>query len=118
MAGDWYKKSRIYPQFIYSGVIFPGYKPLTVILTLHFLNNKKNPTVEKWSIQEELTSFLNTDIDLVDLKDATVILRVEVVENGIRIYSVAPFKYDNFETTTYSLFSDLNESRIDIINDL
>lgn len=73
--------------------------------------------VEKWRIQEDLASGLDRNIDLVDLKEASVILRTEIVEMGKRIYTANVFSCENFEVTTYSLYSDLNENRIDILND-
>jgi len=73
--------------------------------------------VEKWRIQESLASLLDRNIDLVDLKEASVILRTEIVETGKRIYTADVFSCENFEVTTYSLYSDLNETRIDILND-
>ena len=86
-------------------------------IDIAFLSFKKISPVEKWKIQEELASILNINIDLVDLKDASVVLRSEVIENGIRIFSGDAFECNNFEVTTYSMYADLNESRIHILND-
>lgn len=83
-----------------------------------FLTLEKIDSVQKWRIQEKLASQLNMDVDLVDIKDASVILRTEIVENGIRIYTGDSFQCDNFDVTTYSLYTDLNESRIHILNDI
>lgn len=86
-------------------------------IDIAFLTFSKVSAVEKWKIQEELASILDIDIDLVDLKDATVILRAEVIEKGKLIYSADSYQVDYFEMTTYSMYADLNESRMDIIND-
>lgn len=87
-------------------------------IDIAFLTRKKISAVEKWKIQEELASLLDIDIDLVDLKDASVVLRAEVVENGTRIYTKNEYECDNFEVTTYSMYADLNETRKDILNDI
>jgi predicted nucleotidyltransferase len=87
-------------------------------IDIAFLTWKKISAVEKWKIQEELASLLDIDIDLVDLKDASVVLRAEVVENGTRIYTKNEYECDNFEVTTYSMYADLNETRKDILNDI
>lgn len=87
-------------------------------LDIAFLSSKKISAVERWKIQEELASLIDKDIDLVDLKDASVILRAEVVENGKRIYTRNAYECDSFEMVTYSMFADLNESRMDILNDI
>jgi len=52
------------------------------------------------------------------LKDASVVLRAEVVGNGTRIYTKNEYECDNFEVTTYSIYADLNETRKDILNDI
>ena len=86
-------------------------------IDIGFLTRNKISAVEKWEVQEELASLLDSDVDLVDLKDASVILRTEVIEKGKRIYSSDTYETDYFEMTTYSMYADLNESRIDILND-
>jgi len=85
-------------------------------IDIAFLTFSKVSAVEKWKIQEELASILDIDIDLVDLKDATVILRAEVVEKGKLIYSADSYQVDYFEMTTYSMYADFKESRMRIFN--
>lgn len=87
-------------------------------IDIAFLTWKKISAIDKWKIQEELASLLDNDIDLVDLKDASVVLRAEIVENGTRIYTENEYECDNFEVTTYSMYADLNETRKDILNDI
>jgi predicted nucleotidyltransferase len=68
-----------------------------------FLTFQKISAVEKWKIQEELASKLNQDVDLIDLKDATTILRTEVVEKGKLIFSGDSYQVNHFEIITYSM---------------
>jgi len=86
-------------------------------IDIAFLSFQKISPVEKWKIQEELASKLNQDVDLIDLKDATTILRTEVVEKGKLIFSGDPYQINYFEMITYSMYADLNESRQDILTD-
>lgn len=86
-------------------------------IDIAFLSFEKITVVQKWKIQEELASILDIDIDLVDLKDATVVLRAEIVEKGKLIYSADPYQVDYFEMTTYSMYAGLNESRADILKE-
>lgn len=86
-------------------------------IDIGFLNQQKIDPVKKWEIQEELASILDNDIDLVDLKDASVILRAEVIEKGKLIYSSDKYLTGYFEMTTYSMYADLNETRSDILTD-
>jgi hypothetical protein len=86
-------------------------------MDIAFLTFQKISAVEKWKIQEEFASILMQDVDLIDLKDATTILRAEVVEKGKLIFSSDSYQVDYFEMITYSMYADLNESRQDILND-
>lgn len=86
-------------------------------IDIAFLTFQKISAVEKWKIQEELASKLNQDVDLIDLKDATTILRTEVVEKGKLIFSGDSYQVNHFEMITYSMYADLNESRQDILTD-
>lgn len=86
-------------------------------IDIAFLSFQKISPVEKWKIQEELASILNQDVDLIDLKDATIILRTEVVEKGKLIFSGDSYQVNHFEMITYSMYADLNETRMDILND-
>ncbi|MCA1760218.1 MAG: nucleotidyltransferase domain-containing protein [Bacteroidales bacterium] len=87
-------------------------------LDIAFLTSEKISAVERWKIQEELASLLDKDIDLVDLKEVSVVLRAEVVENGKRIYTGNAYECDSFEMVTYSMYADLNESRMYILKDI
>lgn len=86
-------------------------------IDIAFLTFQKISAVEKWKNQEELASKLNQDVDLIDLKDATTILRTEVVEKGKLIFSNDSYQVNHFEMITYSMYADLNESRKDILTD-
>jgi predicted nucleotidyltransferase len=86
-------------------------------IDIAFLTFQKISAVEKWKIQEELASKLNQDVDLIDLKDATTILRTEVIEKGKLIFSGDSYQVNHFEMITYSMYADLNESRQDILTD-
>ncbi len=86
-------------------------------LDIAYLAANKTDSVEKWEIQENLASLLDIDVDLVDLQEASVILRTEVIEKGKLIFDNDKYKTDYFEMTTYSMYADLNESRADILND-
>jgi predicted nucleotidyltransferase len=86
-------------------------------IDIAFLTFQKISAVEKWKIQEEVASKLNQDVDLIDLKDATTILRTEVIEKGKLIFSGDSYQVNHFEMITYSMYADLNESRQDILTD-
>lgn len=82
-----------------------------------FLTEEKIKAVEKWEIQEKLAAKLDTDVDLVNLQDASVVLRKEIIDKGKLIFSSNKFQVDSFEMTSYSMYMDLNETRKNILND-
>ncbi len=86
-------------------------------IDIAFLTSAILTKVEKWRIQESLACVLDRNIDLVDINEASVILRTEIVEKGKRIYTANVLACESFEVISYSLYSDLNENRIDILND-
>jgi len=86
-------------------------------IDIAFLTEEKITPVEKWKIQEALAAKMDKNIDLVDLKDASVVLKKEVVEKGKLIYSSDKYKTEYFEMTTISMYLDLNETRKHILND-
>lgn len=87
-------------------------------IDIAFLTYSKISNLERWKIQEALASLLDKDVDLVDLKDATTILRAEVVEKGIRFFTANTYECDYFEMVTYSMYADLNESRMEMVEEL
>jgi len=87
-------------------------------MDIAFLTRQKISPIKKWEIQEELASLIGKDIDLIDIKNSSVILRTEIIENGKRIFEGNRLECELFEMTTYSMYSDLNEARIEILNDL
>lgn len=86
-------------------------------IDIAFLTQEKISAVQKWRIQEGLAAIVDKDVDLVDLKDASTVLRKEVVEKGKLIYSSDKYKTESFEMTTLSMYIDLNETRKHILND-
>jgi hypothetical protein len=73
--------------------------------------------VERWKLQERLAAQLDNNIDLVDLKNASVVLRKEIIEKGQLIYVANRYNVEHFEMTTLSMYLDLNETRKHILND-
>ncbi len=110
------KIPALYGIFVY-GSYAKNQETKSSDIDLAFLNGEKITAVEKWKIQEELAATLDKDIDLVDLKDASVVLRKEVVENGKQICVMDQYKVEEFEMKTISMYIDLNETRKDILTD-
>jgi predicted nucleotidyltransferase len=78
------------------------------------LGQQKLDNVQRWELAQELALLLNADVDLVDLLSASTVLNMQVVSKGRLLYGDINIK-DIFETKVYSMYSRLQESRLDII---
>lgn len=74
--------------------------------------------VERWQVAEEIARFLKKDVDLIDLKDASTVMRFQIITSGKRLFCNDPFFCDMFETTAYSMYEKLNEERYELLEDI
>ena len=83
------------------------------VLALDKLDN-----LQRWHISQELAVLLQQDVDLIDLKQASTVLRFQIISTGKKIYCSDPKKCDEFEDLTYSFYIRLNEERKEILDDI
>ena len=83
-----------------------------------FLCEETVDNLERWRVSELLASQLNRDVDLVDLTNASEVLRMQVVGKGKRIYVRDEVMVEAFEDRVYMLYIDLNENRSAILEDI
>nr|WP_319573461.1 nucleotidyltransferase domain-containing protein [uncultured Draconibacterium sp.] len=108
--------ARVHSVYLY-GSFAKGVAPPENGIDVAFLSEAQITNVAKWKIQEKLAAALNKDVYLVNLKDANVVLRKEIVEKGKLLYFSDQYKTKSFEMTTLSMYLDLNETRKNILND-
>jgi len=87
-------------------------------IDIAFLNKSELSAVEIWDISSSLSSLLNIDVDLVDLKHTNIIFRFEIISKAIKIYETNKQAVEKFEDLTYSFYIDFNEIRSSIIDDI
>lgn len=75
-------------------------------------------SVGKQQVHEELELALGIDVDLVDLRDATTVMRSQVLTTGIRLFESDARAVDAFEDFVYADYARLNEEREAIIDDV
>jgi len=68
-------------------------------------------TYELQNIKEDLTEKLHREIDLVTLNQASPILRMQVLKNGIPVLVKEAAEYCRFFTDTISQYDDLKRVR-------
>lgn len=84
-------------------------------IDIAFLSEKKIDNIERWEISNLLSEKLKKNIDLVDMKAVSTVMRAQVVSKGICIYESDRNKKHLFEMYSLSDYARLNEERIKII---
>ena len=70
----------------------------------------------RWEVAQAIASQLNSDVDLIDLREASTVLQMQVISNGELIIGQQN-EADIFETKVYSMYASLQESRKEIVNE-
>ncbi len=74
--------------------------------------------VERWHVQERLAAKLGADVDLVDLRSASTVMRTEVVQQGRLLHDGHRGERELFEALTLSAYARLQEERRGILDDI
>lgn len=74
--------------------------------------------VMRWEVAQAIASKLGRDVDLVDMRSATAVLRAQVLEQGRLLFDASPRERAEFETRAMSEYAHLNEERRDILRDI
>ena len=72
-------------------------------------------TETRWNLQQDLAIALWCDVDLVDLRSASTVMRFQVVTRGDLLYDGDPRKRAEFEMVTLSMYARFNEERREIL---
>jgi uncharacterized protein len=71
-----------------------------------------------WNLAQEVSAELHQDVDLLDLRSVSTVMRAQVIAYGQRLYCKDTLTCDLFEVMAYSSYARLNESRRDILEDI
>ncbi len=69
-------------------------------------------------LREELAALLHRDVDLVDLRTASTVLRMQVLAHGECLDSECDLAREQFEDMVYASYARLNEERRGILDDI
>jgi uncharacterized protein len=75
-------------------------------------------SASRWELAQALASALGRDVDLVDLRQASAVLRAQVLGAGQLVLETDRAQRQQFETVTLSAYARLNEERRGIIDDI
>jgi predicted nucleotidyltransferase len=70
----------------------------------------------RWDLQERLAMALHRPVDLVDLLQASTVMRMQVLESAILLFERDPSVRLRFETAACSGYARLNEERRAILD--
>jgi len=73
------------------------------------------PSARCWEIAQELAVILGRDVDLVDLRSASAVLRAQVLGGSVLLLDLAPAKRAQFEGLALTEFARLNEERREVL---
>jgi predicted nucleotidyltransferase len=74
--------------------------------------------MERFELQEDLALALGRSVDLVDLRRASVVMRMQVIARARVLASYDPVEQERFEIAVYSSYARLNEERRDILTQI
>lgn len=74
--------------------------------------------VARWELQEDLAARLHRKVDLVDLRGASTVMRVQVLDRANVLFDGNPGARALFEATALSSYARLNEERRGILIDI
>lgn len=72
-------------------------------------------SVSRWDLQNNLASIFRRDVDLVDLREASTVMRAQVLRSGQVVFESNETTRYRFEMTALSMYADLNEQRRELI---
>lgn len=76
------------------------------------------PAPTRWDLEQDLSIALRRDVDLVDLRSASTVMRMQVVSTGTVLFESDRAARQAFEVHTYSASALLNEERTGILDDI
>jgi predicted nucleotidyltransferase len=82
---------------------------------LAFLATASVEPMARFELQERLAARVGCDVDLVDLRSASTVMRMQVVSTGCLVATFDAAAQEAFEDHTYSAYARLNEERREIL---
>lgn len=85
---------------------------------LAFLAPQPLDPVARFELQERVAGRLHVSVDLVDLRSASTVMRVQVLEPAVVLYEADAAERGRFEAAALGAYARLNEERRGILEDV
>jgi len=86
-------------------------------LDLAVLLSGSSDPVKLWSVAEEIALWLGSDVDLIDLRQASTVMQYQIIMTGQRLWQ-ADSQAALYETFILSENTDFNQARAGILADI
>jgi predicted nucleotidyltransferase len=87
-------------------------------IDLAILSREPVPNLRRFELAQDLAIQLHREVDLVDLRSASTVMRMQVISTGECLFKVSDQLQGEFEDLVYSTYARLNEERRGILNDV
>lgn len=84
-------------------------------MDLAVLARRPIPALRLFELTQKLAMQLHRDVDLVDLRRISTVMRMQVISTGECLASPDEAAHREFETYAYSHYARPNEERLDIL---
>ncbi|NOZ10106.1 MAG: nucleotidyltransferase domain-containing protein [Gammaproteobacteria bacterium] len=86
-------------------------------IDLAILSAVRIDPVQCWDVAQELAALVHREVDLINLREASTVMRSQVIAYGQRLYCADEEKCGEFEDMTFVAYARLNEERGGILKD-
>jgi uncharacterized protein len=100
------------------GSVAAGEEHASSDVDLAFLAARPLDPEARWRLQERIAARLGRSVDLVDLRAASTVMQVQIIDRGRLLHDARPTERAHFEAITLSEYADLNERRAGILADI
>ena len=87
-------------------------------IDLAILSNIRLPATRLWELAQMLASKVSRDVDVIDLNQASTVMRLQIISTGRRLFCSNENACASFENFVYSDYARLNEERAAILQDI
>jgi len=112
---------RVLPQ-VYAGYVFgsiaAGEAGPGSDIDIAVLLPRPLPALERFAAQEAIAREFGRDVDLIDLRAASTVLRMQVLTRGRLLFSNDEPAREAFEDNCFSAYARLNEERAAILEQI
>jgi predicted nucleotidyltransferase len=86
-------------------------------IDLAVLGAQMPESVELWNVAQDIARTIHCDVDLIDLKQASTVMRFQIITEGKRIFAANKEVCDRFELQALSRYYHFNEARKELVAD-